>query len=141
MTVCARLLLRKLLPVLGSIAIALFTSHRFATSSAAILTPPSDKYALLVGISKYSRGSSKPDVDWWDLHRKGELEILADVLIRRFQFKPENIRVLCDEPVTIGDKVIAPTKPTRKAIEDAFKVALIDRVAKGDIAYFHYSGH
>src|SRR5205823_1430433 len=97
--------------------------------------------ALLVGISKYNRGNRKPDFDWWDLNTKGDLEILADVLIRKFQFQPENIKIICDEPVKVGDKVIPPTKPTKKAIQDAFKSALIDRVGKGDVAYFHYSGH
>ena len=30
---------------------------------------------------------------------------------------------------------------TRKGFENAFKRYLIDRVQRGDIAYFHYSGH
>lgn len=123
--------------------------HRPFASAAANVTVPSspNKYALLVGISKYNRnsqdadGSPKPDLDWWDLHTKGDLEILAEALIRKFQFKPENIRVVCDESVKVGDKEIPPTKPTAKAIEDAFRSALTDKAQKGDIVYFHYSGH
>lgn len=99
------------------------------------------KYALLVGIGKYNRGSKQADFDWWDLNVKGDLEILADVLIRKFDFKPENIKVLSDEPVTVDGKVIAPTKPTQKAIKDAFRASITDRAKDGDIVYFHFSGH
>ena len=124
-------------------AIALLVCGRQPVTSAATnaVAPTANKYALLIGISKYSRGNTKPNLDWWDLNTKGDLEILADVLIRRFKFKPENVTVVSDEPITVGDKIIPPTKPTRQAIEQAVKSALINRVAKGDVAYLHYSGH
>jgi metacaspase-1 len=103
-----------------------------------------EKYALLVGIQKYHRGSDKPDFDWWNLNTKGDIEIIAHQLITKFQFKPENIKVLCDEPVTIGDKTIPAALNggvTRAMITKTFREDITRRVKAGDIVYFHFSGH
>lgn len=103
--------------------------------------PARNKYALLVGVSNYARGNTAKDFDWWNLHTSGDVQILAEVLIRKFEFKPENIKILADEPVIVDGKTIPPTKPTHAAIRDAFKASLIDKAGKGDIIYFHFSGH
>lgn len=143
MRVRSQLLFRAPITLLAIVLIVLLVcANGPSPSSAASATiAGSRKYALLVGISKYARGSTKTNFDWWNLNTKADLEIMADVLIRRFNFRPEDVTVISDEPVTVGDKVIPPTKPTKQAIEQAVKTALIDRVAKGDVAYFHYSGH
>jgi hypothetical protein len=96
------------------------------------------KFALLVGISRYDRG--RPG-DWWNLNTKGDLELLAGVLIKKFQFKPENIKVLSDEDVVIDGRKIPAAKPTSKVILDTFRSFLTARVKEGDVAYFHFSGH
>ena len=104
-------------------------------------TSTRNKYALLVGVSKYARGNKERDMDWWDLNTKGDMEILADVLIRKFEFKPENIKILTDEPVTVDGKLIPAGKPTHEAIKRAFQEFIIDKTNAGDIVYFHFSGH
>ncbi|MDH3528614.1 MAG: caspase family protein, partial [Acidobacteriota bacterium] len=99
------------------------------------------KYALLVGISKYDRGSNEKDKDWWDLHTDGDVEILAETLVRKFKFKPENITILADEEVSFSGKKIAPVKPTGALIKSTFQKVLTDRTKPGDVVYFHFSGH
>lgn len=100
-----------------------------------------NKFALLVGISGYDRKNKKKDFDWWDLNAPNDVELLANVLIERFKFKPENIKILCDKPIKVGDKMIPASTPTHEAIANAFKQHIIDKTNKGDVVYFHFSGH
>lgn len=100
-----------------------------------------NKYALLVGISKYHRGSKESDFDWWDLNTKGDVEILAELLVRKFEYKPENIKILSDEEINFNGKTIPPIKPTQKLIVDTFRSFLTEQAKPGDIVYFHFSGH
>lgn len=107
------------------------------------------KRALLVGISKYDKGRTGIDVDWWDLHTKADIEVLADVLIHRFKFKPENIKILSDEKISIPANTettdqwikIPSQQPTHAAIEAAFQTFLIKDTKPCDTIYFHFSGH
>lgn len=104
----------------------------------------SRKLALLVGIDGYYKNSKIEDHDWWNLHTTGDVEIIASALVSKFGFKPEDIKVLSDKPVKIGDKTINPTdstKPTRDNIVNAFRSHLTKQASDGDIVYFHFSGH
>jgi len=86
-----------------------------------------NKRALLIGISKYKRGQPG---DWWNLNTERDVEVLQQVLISKFQFKPEEIKVLKTKEET-----------THQAIVEAFRSFLIEPTQPGDIIYFHYSGH
>ena len=102
------------------------------------------KFALLVGISKYDRGNKVRDIDWWDLHTKGDLEIIAAQLISKFQFEAENVKILSDTPVTVGERTIGPVEQvTGQLIRETFRSALTNNplFKPGDVAYFHFSGH
>ena len=111
------------------------------TSASTAQTVPHNKYALLVGISKYNRGNKEQDADWWNLNTKGDIEVIADVLIRKFEYKPENIKILSDEAITLDGKIIPPVVPTHKLIVDTFRSAITGKAQTGDIVYFHFSGH
>ena len=102
------------------------------------------KFALLVGINKYSRKDNKTGEAWWDLHTKGDIELIAKELIERFDFKPEDIKILCDEDVEVAGKIIkadSANKPTHKNIVDTFRSFLNGQANEGDVIYFHFSGH
>ncbi|MGH9969476.1 MAG: caspase family protein [Pyrinomonadaceae bacterium] len=88
------------------------------------------KRALLVGIDKYKRGSQEPNRDWWDLNTTYDIAVLKEILITKFQFDEKDILVLNTRERT-----------THKAIVDAFRDFLIKPTNKGDIVFFHYSGH
>src|SRR5437764_7909268 len=106
-------------------------------------TPPEGrrKRALLVGISHYKK-ELKSGLPWGDLHAKNEIEQLAAVLISdAFRFRPEDVKILCDDAVMVDGKTIPPSQPTRQAILDAFQRYLIDPTQPGDIIFFHFSGH
>jgi hypothetical protein len=84
--------------------------------------------ALLVGISKYQRG--RGGMDWDDLNSEPDVDSLREVLIARFQFRAEDIKVLKSGAET-----------THRAIVETFRRFLVEQTKPGDIAYFHYSGH
>jgi hypothetical protein len=88
------------------------------------------KRALLVGIDKYKRGSKEPNHDWWDLNTTYDIAVLKEILIRKFQFDEKDILVLD-----------TPERSRHKNIVDAFREFLIKPTTKGDIVFFHYSGH
>lgn len=88
------------------------------------------KRALLVGIDKYDRGSKQPYHDWWDLNTSHDIAVLKEILIRKFQFDEKDILVLNTKERT-----------THAAIIDEFRNFLIKQTGKGDIVFFHYSGH
>ena len=85
------------------------------------------KHALLVGISKYSRGRPN-DLDWWDLHATNDVDAVATVLKDRFQFGADDIVILRND------------NARRKDILDGFE-RLVRDTREGDVVYFHYSGH
>ena len=81
------------------------------------------KWALLIGVNEYP-------VEQWKL--KGcvnDVSMTKELLITKFGFPLENIKVMTDQEAT-ADNI-------RKAIEEW----LIARPHPGDIVYFHFSGH
>ncbi|MBX7173266.1 MAG: caspase family protein [Pyrinomonadaceae bacterium] len=86
------------------------------------------KYALLIGVSNYSRGIDE-DEEWWNLNSKNDIEAIKQTLVRKFNFKPAEIKTLLTKQET-----------TKQSILNAFK-GLIVKVQTGDIVYLHYSGH
>ncbi|MEH1782765.1 MAG: caspase family protein [Nostoc sp.] len=81
------------------------------------------KLALLVGINEYSDPI---------LALKGcvnDVMLQKELLIYRFGFKPEDIRILTDK------------QATRQGILTAFEEHLIKQAKPGDVVVFHYSGH
>jgi metacaspase-1 len=84
------------------------------------------KLALLVGISKYQRRGAS--TEWSNLNTGLDLELLQKALIEKFRFEPADILVLRDEKAT-RDGIIAGLRN------------LSARAGKGDVVFFHYSGH
>jgi len=84
--------------------------------------------ALLVGISEYDRG--QPGSLWRDLHGDRDVSAVREVLISRFGFEEDCIRLL-----------ITSAETTHRSIVHAFRSFLIDQTQPGDIVYFHYAGH
>ena len=81
------------------------------------------KLALLVGINEYS--APIPPL-------KGcinDVMLQKELLIYRFGFKPEDIRILTDK------------QATRQGILTAFEEHLIKQAKPGDVVLFHFSGH
>lgn len=99
--------------------------------------------ALLVGISKYERPIKKgsPWENLKGLAARNDIQLLADVLIKRFQFRPEDIKIISDAPVNVGGKVVQPVRPTHDEIVKTFRSFLRDQTRPGDVAFFHFSGH
>ena len=79
--------------------------------------------ALLIGISKYQ--SYKPNAEWSDINGTNDIHLIADDL-KNQGF--EQITQLLDEQATC------------KTIIDELK-KLTQSASKGDIIYFHFSGH
>ncbi|MFM7528442.1 MAG: caspase family protein [Nodosilinea sp.] len=86
----------------------------------------SGKLALLVGINDYPSPVRRLNGCINDVYLQREL------LIHRFGFDPNNIKVLTDD---------SDLKPTRDNILQAFQRHLIDQARPGDVVVFHYSGH
>jgi hypothetical protein len=105
--------------------------------------PARGRRALLVGISKY-RKSVKDGLSWDDLEglsATNDIQLLAKVLVRRYQFRPEDIKVISDEPVSVDGKVVPPVRPSHDEIVNTFRSFLTERTRPGDVAFFHFSGH
>jgi len=81
------------------------------------------KRALLVGINKY-----KPELNADLRGCVNDVENMRELLITKFGFEPENIRVLIDD------------RATRQAIIKRLQW-IIKKSRKGDELVFHYSGH
>jgi len=80
------------------------------------------KRALLIAIDEYQLVS--------DLNGTGnDVELMRSVLTGKFDFPPENIRILSNE------------EATRKGILSAVRNHLIEPSEPGDIVVLHYSGH
>jgi len=84
---------------------------------------PGKKLALLVGIDNYPSERDK---------LRGcvtDVELQKNLLIYRFGFTEENIRILTNE------------QATRKNILETFDKHLIQKAQPGDVVVFHFSGH
>lgn len=96
-------------------------------------SPAPRRRALLVGVSSYCRGSNKSQCVsgkkyWWNLNSGPDVEALKHVLKDRFEF--DEIKILQTREET-----------THKNIVNTFRAFLINQTNKGDIVYFHFSGH
>jgi len=106
--------------VLQAKVLALTSDRQSVASEAPV------KRALLVGVNKYFKRPGDP----WYLHSDIDVDRIKAVLTSpRFAFKSENITVIKTQEQT-----------THKGIVDAFE-KLIDDTKKGDLVYFHFSGH
>lgn len=83
----------------------------------------SNKKALLIGVGTYPVAGG-----WATLNSKNDLTIIKDALLSQ-GFLNENICIIEDE------------KGTRQNIITTIKTKLINETKKGDIVYFHFSGH
>lgn len=84
------------------------------------------KRALLIGISKYAKtGITNP---WGNLNTDLEIKLLKEVLIKQFNFRPEDVVILQNEKAT---KI--------NILGEMEKLA--SKTQKGDIVFIHYSGH
>jgi len=92
------------------------------------LTQTPRKHALLIGVSEYSRGIDE-DQEWWNLNSTSDIVATRQILLRKFNFKPAEIRTLLTKQQT-----------TRQSILNAFSI-LLAQIKTGDIVYLHYSGH
>jgi len=118
-----------------------FSSIKAFTTTFARLQPnPRRKRALLIGISNYERAIND-GAAWKNLVAKNDLELVVHVLMQKFQFDPEDIKIISDVPIALHDKVISPVMPTRKVIIDAFRTFLIEQTRKDDIVFFYFAGH
>lgn len=91
-------------------------------------TPQSgERYAVLIGIEKYPNLVQRPDLKVNLPGPKNDVEKMRDLLVCRFDFKPQNIRILLNVE-----------KPD---IEDAIRNWLRRRLRAGDVALIHFSGH
>jgi uncharacterized caspase-like protein len=109
----------------GLLSAALTRPQAAQTGDAKEPKPPR-KLALLVGISNYQRKGASDG--WGHLNTELDLELLQKVLIEKFKFEPADIIVLRDE------------KATRDGILSGLR-DLAARTGKGDVVFFHYSGH
>jgi hypothetical protein len=86
------------------------------------------KHALLVGVWDYDRGRGG-NRDWWSLHADRDVAAVDALLRQDYGFKESEVK-----------KLTAREDTTHAAIRAAFD-DLIWRTNKGDVVYFHYSGH
>ncbi len=93
------------------------------------------KYALLIGIDKYSPpGDYKPStsagrIDFPNLDGcKNDARSMASIIVSKFSFPLGNVDTLFDE------------KATRENILKGFS-SLLGKCKKGDVAFFYYAGH
>lgn len=83
----------------------------------------SNKKALLIGVGAYPAAGG-----WATLNSKNDLTIIKDALLSQ-GFLTENISTIEDE------------QATKQNIIATIKTKLIKETKKGDIVYFHFSGH
>ncbi|HDD35666.1 MAG TPA: DUF4384 domain-containing protein [Candidatus Desulfofervidus auxilii] len=90
------------------------------------------KRALLIGINDYKHLSSKPTGAKTISDLKGsinDVKAMKEILIKRYGFTPEAIKVLIE------------TEATKKNIIKAFNEWLIKGSKEGDLVLFYFSGH
>ncbi|MBK6543913.1 MAG: caspase family protein [Saprospiraceae bacterium] len=86
-------------------------------------TKTSNKKALLIGVGAYPG-----DGGWASLNSKNDMSLIQDAL-KTQGFLSENICTISDD------------QATKQNIIATIKTKLIKEVKKGDIIYFHFSGH
>ncbi len=91
--------------------------------SQAVAQKTGRKYALLVGINKYGNGINSLQ------GCENDVRLQQQLLIHRFGFQPEDIKILIDDAAT------------RQGILTAFEEHLINKAVPGDVVVFHFSGH
>ena len=97
-------------------------AHQIQNYQLALAQPGSRKLALLVGINRYPHQE----------HLDGcltDVELQRDLLIHRFDFKPQDILILSDR------------QATRENIETAFIEHLSQQAKPDDVVVFHFSGY
>ena len=82
------------------------------------------KHALVIAVGEYSDKWTK---NWTNISSLHDVDLISTMLNEQ-QFKNENIKLLKNQEATVPN------------IEKAFE-ELIKNAQKGDIIYFHYSGH
>lgn len=82
-----------------------------------------NKIALLVGVGEYQASTG-----WDQLNSVNDLTLIKSALLKQ-GFKPENISVITDE------------QATKNGILEAIEKKLLQKVDKGSVVIFHYSGH
>jgi len=86
------------------------------------------KLALLVGINTYKY--SNPKQGFYNLHGCiNDIQRMRNLLIGKFGFKPEDVKMLQD------------SQATHQGILSAIESFLINQVKPGDIVVIHFSGH
>ena len=84
-----------------------------------------ERWALLIGINDYIAGGDK-----WDLRGcENDVRLMQEILITKFGFQPDHIKVLLSD------------QATRSNIIAAIKTWLIDQARPSDTVVLHYSGH
>ncbi len=86
------------------------------------------KHALLIAIQDYSYEDRNDPLLPSLAGPLNDVEIVGEMLYKRFGFQPEEITLLLDK------------EATHTGIESAFS-ELAERVKSGDFVYIHYSGH
>ncbi len=81
-----------------------------------------EKHALIIALGSYNK-----ETDWSSISSANDVEIIKQALIIK-GFSEENIHVYIDGL-------------TKDGILNAIKSDLINKVKKGDVVYFHFSGH
>ena len=86
------------------------------------------KLALLIGINQYKY--SDPKHGFHNLHGCiNDIQRMRTLLIGKFGFKPEEVKMLQD------------SQATHQGIISAIQTFLINQVKPGDIVVIHFSGH
>ncbi|QTA81704.1 DUF4384 [Desulfonema limicola] len=106
------------------VSLILFASQTvIAVTGPSAGKPAGEKYALLIGIDKYTGSDFKPLQG-----AKNDVKLIKEILVSRFNINPENITMLLDE----------------NADHDTIKMEfenLAQRLNPEDMVYIHYSGH
>lgn len=86
------------------------------------LTAFAEKHALIIALGTYNK-----ETGWSNISSANDVEIIKQSLIIK-GFSDKNIRIRIDGL-------------TKEGILDAIRNDLINKVKKGDVVYFHFSGH
>src|SRR5690606_7854106 len=81
-----------------------------------------EKHALIIALGSYDK-----ETGWSDISSANDVEIIKQSLIIK-GFSEENIHIYIDGL-------------TKDGILNAIQSDLISKVKKGDVVYFHFSGH
>lgn len=107
-----------LLPLIALVALA--ASRPFSTREP-------EKFALIVGINDYINYGDEPGGDL--LGPRNDATAMRDVLVGRWGFKPDNVKMLLDRTAT------------RDGIRQGLSQWVGSRARPGDLVVFYFSGH